>query len=103
MSESKEEPTPSGYLKFFAHLGQAKRTYRSGWMLRGVEEPESIADHMYRMSMMAFLAPSHLNRSKCIEMCLVHDLAESIVGDFTPQNNVPKEEKAKLEDVRLLL
>ncbi len=68
-------------------------------MLRGVEEPESIADHMYRMSMMAFLAPSHLNRSKCIEMCLVHDLAESIVGDLTPQDKETKEEKAKLEDV----
>ncbi len=33
-------------------------------MLRGIEEPESIADHSYRMSMMAFLAPAHLNRSK---------------------------------------
>ncbi len=33
-------------------------------MLRGIEEPESIADHSYRMSMMAFLAPTHLNRSK---------------------------------------
>ena len=33
-------------------------------MLRGVNKPESIADHMYRMSLMAFLAPDHLNRDK---------------------------------------
>ncbi|CAF1080854.1 unnamed protein product, partial [Brachionus calyciflorus] len=88
---------PSGYLNFLLHVGQAKRTYRSGWILRGIKEPESIADHMYRMSMMAFLAPENLDRSKCIEMCLVHDLAESIVGDLTPQDNVSKQEKATLE------
>jgi putative hydrolase of HD superfamily len=54
---------------------------------------------MYRMSMMTFLAPYHLDRIKCMEMCLIHDLAESIVGDLTPADNVSKEEKAKLEDV----
>ena len=32
-------------------------------------------------------------------MCLIHDLAESITGDFTPSDNVSKEEKQKLEDV----
>lgn len=32
-------------------------------------------------------------------MCLIHDLAECIVGDLTPSDNVSKEEKTKLEDV----
>ena len=32
-------------------------------------------------------------------MCLVHDLAESIVGDLTPQDNVPKVEKAQMENL----
>ena len=30
-------------------------------------------------------------------MCLVHDLAESIVGDFTPDDKVDKQTKLKLE------
>ena len=34
-------------------------------------------------------------------MCLIHDLAECIVGDLTPSDNVSKEEKTKLEDVIL--
>ena len=67
--------------------------------MRGIKEAESIADHMYRMSIMSFLAPAHLNRSKLIEMCLIHDLPECIVGDLTPSDNVSKEEKHKLEDV----
>jgi 5'-deoxynucleotidase YfbR-like HD superfamily hydrolase len=32
-------------------------------------------------------------------MCLIHDLAESIVGDLTPKDNVSKDEKKKLEKV----
>ena len=32
-------------------------------------------------------------------MGIVHDLAEAIVGDITPQDNCSKEEKHKLEHV----
>ena len=35
-------------------------------------------------------------------MALVHDLAESIVGDLTPSCGVSKEEKSKRERVRIL-
>jgi 5'-deoxynucleotidase YfbR-like HD superfamily hydrolase len=31
---------------------------------------------------------------------MVHDLAESIVGDITPHCNVSKEEKRQLEEVQ---
>jgi putative hydrolases of HD superfamily len=31
-------------------------------------------------------------------MALVHDLAESIVGDITPHDNVTKEEKRNMEE-----
>jgi putative hydrolase of HD superfamily len=67
-----------------------------------VKDPESIADHMYMMSLMAWLAaPSeretNLNKEKCIKIALVHDIAESIVGDITPVDAVSKEEKSKME------
>lgn len=31
-------------------------TKREGWVRRGVNAPESIADHMYRMGVMALIA-----------------------------------------------
>lgn len=34
-----------------------------------------------------------------VKVCLVHDLAESIVGDITPHCGVSKEEKRNLEEV----
>lgn len=51
-------------------------TKRTGWLRKGIRGPESIADHMYRMSMMAMLAPAHLDRDRCIRLAIVHDLAE---------------------------
>ncbi|OCB89954.1 HD domain-containing protein [Sanghuangporus baumii] len=38
-----------------------------------------------------------LDITKCILMCLVHDLAEAQVGDIAPRGGIPKEEKQRLE------
>lgn len=51
--------------------------------------------------MLSFLVtdPS-IQKDKLMKICLVHDLAESIVGDITPHCGVSKEEKKRLELVR---
>ena len=35
-----------------------------------------------------------------MKLAIVHDLAESIIGDITPQDGVTKEEKYRLEKVK---
>ena len=63
--------------------------------------PESVADHMYRMSMLSMLMTDKaVNKDHLMKMCMVHDLAESIVGDITPHCGISKEHKRKLEEVR---
>ena len=60
------------------------------------DKTESIADHMYRMSVMVqtVLKPSDpINKDKCIKMALVHDMAEAITGDITPDDGISAEEK----------
>ena len=57
---------------------------------------------MYMMSLMAWLAAptsseTDLNKEKCIKIALVHDIAECIVGDITPHDNISKEDKSKQE------
>ena len=62
--------------------------------------PESVADHMYRMSMLALLITDvSIDKDHLMKICMVHDLAESIVGDITPHCGVSKEDKRKLEEV----
>ena len=57
---------------------------------------------MYRMSIMTMFAPpelaSQLNIPHCTKMALVHDMAESLVGDITPVDvHITKAEKAQRE------
>ena len=96
-----EEGSSASRAVSFLHLTQQlKLTPRTGWVNHGVDKPESIADHMYRMSLMAMVAAKEmpgLDQNRCVKLALIHDLAEAIVGDITPHDPVSKEEKAKME------
>ncbi|CAD6996650.1 unnamed protein product [Ceratitis capitata] len=86
-------------IQFMELIGNLKHTKRTGWVLRNVSDPESISGHMYRMSMMTFLLDGSegLNQIRCMELALVHDLAESVVGDLTPFCGVSKADKRAME------
>nr|CAB3449064.1 unnamed protein product [Digitaria exilis] len=92
-------PSASSAIDFLTLCYRLKTTKRAGWVKRGVQAPESVADHMYRMGIMALVAADlpGVDRDKCVKMAIVHDIAEAIVGDITPSDNVPKEEKSRME------
>ncbi|CAL8101133.1 unnamed protein product [Calicophoron daubneyi] len=87
----------SNILQFLSLCGKLKRTVRTGWTRFDIKQPESVADHMYRMALMSFVIPADDRQDVSVErvmkMAVVHDLAESLVGDITPYCNVTKEEK----------
>ncbi|POM57412.1 Hydrolase-HD superfamily protein [Phytophthora palmivora] len=87
-------------IEFLRLCGRLKTLKRTGWVNNKVALPESVADHMYRMSMCCMLlddANETVNRSKCIKMAIVHDLAESLVGDITPHDGVADVDKHRME------
>ncbi len=52
------------------------------------------------MSVMSFMITDPtIDKSKLMKICMVHDLAEAVVGDITPFAGVTKEEKRILEEV----
>nr|XP_056712484.1 5'-deoxynucleotidase HDDC2 [Euleptes europaea] len=54
---------------------------------------------MYRMAVMALVTEDKtLNKDRCIRLALVHDMAECIVGDIAPADNITKEEKHRREE-----
>ncbi|XP_043711473.1 5'-deoxynucleotidase HDDC2 isoform X2 [Telopea speciosissima] len=89
----------SSAIDFLSLCHHLKTTKRAGWVRKGIQGPESIADHMYRMGIMAFIATDipGIDRDRCIKMAIVHDIAEAIVGDITPSDGVPKLEKSRRE------
>lgn len=97
--------TPTSPIAFFHFLERLKTTKREGWRRLGLCNAESISDHMYRMSIMTMLAPpslaSRLNIPHCTKMALVHDMAESLVGDITPVDGVPVTEKHRREAITM--
>lgn len=89
-------------LAFIQIVRLLKTQKRTGWIDRGIpsEKTESIADHMYRMSIISLIIPNSENKisiDKCVKIAAVHDIAESLVGDITPFGGVTKQEKHRRE------
>jgi putative hydrolase of HD superfamily len=89
-------------MDILAAAGKLKRIKRQGWLDAGIprQQVESVADHSFRVAFMAaFLAPSDsLDVLKMVKMALIHDLAESVIGDLTPRSGVSKKKKALMEE-----
>jgi putative hydrolase of HD superfamily len=87
---------------FFHSVLRLKSIKRAGWVSKvKVEDAESVADHTFSMATVAMILSDTLglDTHRVIKMVLMHDLAESIVGDYTPDEvtasqKIIKEKKA---------
>lgn len=71
---------------------------RAGWVRVCVPDPESVAAHSWGVATLVLvLCPPDLDRERALAIALVHDLAEVRVGDLTPHDGVPRDEKARRE------
>ena len=78
-------------------LGKIKDLKRTGWLRRGIIGPESDADHMFSTAFLALMfTPTELNKKKCLELALCHDLQEIYSGDFVP-GEIALQDKYKIE------
>ncbi len=58
---------------------------RTGWLQRGISNPESIAEHSFGVAMLALLVGDslpNLDRGRLLTIALLHDLAEALIGDL---------------------
>lgn len=57
-----------------------ERVPRSGFLLRGVTEPESVAAHSHSLAVLTLMVcdeyPNEFDSAKAVEMALIHDLQE---------------------------
>ncbi len=90
--------------RIFEAAGKLKRIKRTGWTYISIKNPESVADHSYRTSLMTFLLGEKLgfDENKMIKLALLHDLVEAETGDLVVEGkgllfNTTKEKKQLLE------
>ena len=72
---------------FFDAVLAVKTVKRAGWVAKaGITDAESVADHTFSMCAigMALSDIMGLDAGRAVKMILLHDLAESIVGDYMP-------------------
>ena len=86
--------------EFFFQIAELKKLPRSGWKIKvGLENSESVAEHSYMMSVMAMVLSDlkNLDSEKVIKMSILHDWAESKIGDFMPEQ-IGYDKKSELEN-----
>lgn len=95
-----ERDALDGVLSVLAAAGKLKRLKRAGWVRAGVPDPENVADHSYRVAMLALLLAPRLGveTEKTLKLALLHDLAEARVGDLTPADGVAPADKRAREE-----
>jgi putative hydrolase of HD superfamily len=90
-------------------LQNLDRVPRSGWMLRGVAEPESVTEHSWHALFLVWaLGPRipGIDVARAVEMAVVHDLAEVRLGDlprtasrYLPEGAKKEAERRALEEI----
>jgi putative hydrolase of HD superfamily len=101
------ESLPQGNIpplvKAYFELCHLKGLYRQGWLKRGVPMArcESVAEHSFGVAVLAlWLSETYfpdLDSNKVLRMALLHDFGEIYAGDIIPGDNIPTEEKQRLE------
>ncbi|MCD6271142.1 HD domain-containing protein [bacterium] len=95
-------------LDFFINIGKLKEKPRRGWLLYGIQNPETTADHLFRSAILGWI----LNKSKgldeeqLLKTLLLHDLFEVYVSDMTPYDPlIPQDlsKKSNLEKIKEIL
>jgi putative hydrolase of HD superfamily len=92
-------------VEFFKRSGQLKKVSRSGWIRVGIKSPESVADHTFRTALfcMIFSSLEGLDELKMLQMALIHDIPEVIIGDLTPSEKIKADENSEEKAMKNLL
>lgn len=98
----KYEKIDNDIISFYMQYNHLKNIYRQGWLkvrigLDFKDKCESVADHSFSVALLALtIIEKHklkLDVLKCIKMGIVHELGEVYAGDYTPYDNITKENK----------
>lgn len=73
----------AGIAAFLFEAGHLKNLPRSGWLLLGIAQPETVAEHSFRVGLVgiALAAMEGADPGRTAALCLMHDVHESRIGD----------------------
>lgn len=91
-------------LNFLIKIHKLKETVRTGWKIWRISNPETIAEHIFRVSFLAFLLAKKksLRLKISLQNAISHDLCEVYAGDITPVFYYQNLDVAKKKDREIL-
>ncbi len=93
-----------GELEFLLKSFEIKEIKRKGWLRKvGIENPESVASHSFGIALLALVFLDDPELFRLLKMAIIHDLAEVIIGDLTPEEKREDHAKLKLEAFKHLI
>jgi len=73
-------------LRFLSRAGRLEALPRTGWLVAGIEKPESVAAHTYEVALVAlWLADNveaEVDAEKVLRIALLHDVGEALLTDL---------------------
>lgn len=88
-------------IAFLSQSGKLKNVTRAGWQRKKIKNPESVAEHSFRVGLFVIASKKHIekeyNFNKCLMLALIHDLAELKIGDITKHDGISVYKKQKIE------
>jgi 5'-deoxynucleotidase YfbR-like HD superfamily hydrolase len=73
----------AGTATFLFEMGHLKNLPRAGWLFLGIPQPESVAEHSFRVGMVGITlaAMEGADAGRTAALCLMHDAHETRIGD----------------------
>jgi putative hydrolases of HD superfamily len=70
--------------RYLYEVGQMKRIRRSGWLVVGIPNPESVAEHSYRVVLIGYCLArlEGVDPLAVVLQCMLHDIPEARLGDL---------------------
>lgn len=86
--------------EFLLQAGRLKYLPRSGWVREGMPNPETVAEHSWRVALLAMILGEELDvdKNKLIKMALVHDLEEAETLDPVVQRGMAQVGNHQLDE-----
>jgi putative hydrolases of HD superfamily len=81
-SDEVDQPL-AGAATFLFEMGHLKHITRAGWLLLGIPQPETVAEHSFRVGIVgiALAALEGADVGRTAALCILHDAHETRIGD----------------------
>lgn len=83
-------------------MGDLKGRERRGWVMHGIDKPETTAEHTFHLAVMVWILGSkkkNFDLDKAVRMAIAHDLCEVYAEDLTPYDPLLPDDPEEAKEV----